>query len=141
MIEIVIVRIIFVAVLAACAYFLRPFQAEGIWAALGGSALGGAIIIFERRVKQVSLKRLIGGAIGSVLGIFGAFLMSLVIGHAAPQGSTTIHFIQICILLWMTYVGLVVGASKGDGAPALRKSEGEFSRRTQSSVGSRSESC
>src|SRR5947208_1665511 len=40
--------------------------------------------------------------------------MSLVIGHAAPDGSTTIHFIQVCILLWMTYVGLVVGASKGD---------------------------
>src|SRR5207244_3549296 len=52
--------------------------------------------------------------IGSVMGIFGAFLMSLVIGHAAPDGSTTIHFIQICILLWMTYIGLVVGASKGD---------------------------
>src|SRR5207237_1764438 len=31
-----------------------------------------------------------------------------------PDGSTTIHFIQVCILLWMTYVGLVVGASKGD---------------------------
>src|SRR5207244_5196986 len=66
------------------------------------------------RVKQVSLRRLIGGAAGSVAGIFGAFLMSLVIGRAAPNGSTTIPFIQICILLWMTYVGLVVGASKGD---------------------------
>jgi len=114
LIELIVVRIVFVAVLTACAYFLKPFQATGPIAALGGLALGGAIILFERRVKQVSLKRLIGGAIGSVLGIFGAFLMSLVIGHAAADGSTTIHFIQICILLWMTYVGLVVGASKGD---------------------------
>ena len=114
LIEIVVVRIVFVAVLTACAYFLRPFQADGISASLGGLALGGAIIVFERRVRQVSLKRLIGGAIGSVAGIFGAFLMSLVIGSAAPNGSTTIHFIQIAILLWMTYVGLVVGASKGD---------------------------
>jgi len=114
LIELVIVRIVFVAVLTACAYFLRPFQADGVWAALGGLAFGGAIIVFERRLKLVSLKRLIGGAIGSVAGIFGAFLMSLVIGRAAPDGSTTIHFIQICILLWMTYVGLVVGASKGD---------------------------
>src|SRR6266704_4719801 len=114
LIELVIVRIVFIAVLATCAYFLKPFQADGVWAALGGLAFGGAIIVFERRLKLVSLKRLIGGAIGSVMGIFGAFLMSLVIGHAAPDGSTTIHFIQICILLWMTYVGLVVGASKGD---------------------------
>src|SRR5439155_18481607 len=95
-------------------YYLKPFQVSGAIAALGGFAFGGAIILFEMRVKQVSLKRLIGGAIGSVAGIFGAFLMSLVIGRAAPDGSTTIHFLQVCILLWMTYVGLVVGASKGD---------------------------
>src|SRR6266704_3294879 len=114
LIELVVVRIVFVLVLSTCAYFLRPFQVDGIPAALGGLAFGGAIILFERRLKEISLKRLIGGAIGSVMGIFGAFLMSLVIGHAAPDGSTTIHFIQICILLWMTYVGLVVGASKGD---------------------------
>jgi len=85
LIELVVVRIIFVAVLTTCAYFLKPFHADGIWAALGGLALGGAIIVFETRVKQVSLKRLIGGAIGSVAGIFGAFLMSLVIGRAAPD--------------------------------------------------------
>src|SRR5262249_47586420 len=24
------------------------------------------------------------------------------------------HFLQVCLLLWMTYVGLVVGASKGE---------------------------
>src|SRR5438132_4591187 len=114
LVDLIIVRIVFVVVLSTCAYFLRPFQADGVTAALGGLAFGGAIILFERRVKQVSLRRLIGGAAGSVAGIFGAFLMSLVIGRAAPDGSTTIHFIQVCILLWMTYVGLVVGASKGD---------------------------
>src|SRR5260370_8593347 len=90
LIELVIVRIVFVAVLTTCAYFLKPFQADGPIAALGGLAFGGAIILFEKRVKQVSLKRLIGGAIGSVLGIFGAFLFSLVIRHPAPARSTPI---------------------------------------------------
>lgn len=66
------------------------------------------------RVQKISLKRLIGAAFGSVLGILGAFLMSLVIGRGSPDGSATIHFLQICLLLWMMYVGLVVGASKGD---------------------------
>src|SRR5437016_2178875 len=114
LVDLIIVRIVFVAVLSTCAYFLKPLQADGLTAALGGLVFGGAIILFERRVKEVSLKRLIGGAVGSILGILGAFLMSLVIGRAAPDGSTTIHFLQICILLWMTYIGLVVGASKGD---------------------------
>ena len=45
-------------------------------------AIGGSIIFFEIRLEQVSLKRLIGAAFGSVLGIFGAFLMSLVLSKA-----------------------------------------------------------
>lgn len=115
MVDLIIVRCVFVAVLSVCAFFLQPFEMDKGLAAALGAAIGGAIILFEMRVKQVSLKRLIGAAIGSVLGIFGAFLMSLVIGQAAPEGSSrTIHFLQVGLLLWMMYVGLVVGASKGD---------------------------
>ena len=114
LVDLIIVRGVFIAVLAACAYFFQPFGASPPIAAVGGLAFGLAIILFEIRVQRVSLKRLIGAGIGSVMGILGAFLMSLVIGTAAPGGSTTIHFLQIGLLLWMTYVGLVVGASKGD---------------------------
>ena len=50
----------------------------------------GLIILFEIRLEQISLKRLIGAAFGSVLGIAGAFLMSLVLGQggrpAFPAG-------------------------------------------------------
>ena len=91
MIEIVVVRIVFVAVLTACAYFLRPFQADGISASLGGLALGGAIIVFERRVRQVSLKRLIGGAIGSVATI-AAYPAAAVMAELVVADSTTTAF-------------------------------------------------
>ena len=114
MVDLVIVRLVFIIVLGTCAFFLKPFQADGWTSATAGLALGGAIILFEIRLKKVSLRRLIGAAFGSVLGIFGAFLMSLVIGRAAPDGSTTVHFLQVSLLLWMTYCGLVVGASKGE---------------------------
>ena len=69
LVDLIIVRIVFVVVLSTCAYFLRPFQADGVTAALGGLVFGGAIILFERRVKQVSLRRLIGGAAGSVCAV------------------------------------------------------------------------
>ena len=114
MVDLIIVRLVVIIVLGASAFFLKPFQADGWTSAITGLALGGAIILFEIRLKKVSLRRLIGAAFGSVLGIFGAFLMSLVIGRAAPDGSTTIHFLQVSLLLWMTYCGLVVGASKGE---------------------------
>jgi uncharacterized protein YacL len=114
MVDLVVIRLVFIVVLTACAFLLKPFGVGGMEAGLGGLIFGIAIILFEIRVKQMSLKRLIGAAIGSVSGIIGAVLMSLVISNAAPAGSATIHFLQVCILLWMTYVGLVVGASKGD---------------------------
>jgi uncharacterized protein YacL len=37
-----------------------------------------------------------------------------VLSRALPGDGRTIPFVQIGLLLWMTYVGLVVGASKGD---------------------------
>ena len=118
--DLIVVRIVFVIVLTVCAYFLKPFQVDGIIAALGGLVFGGAIILFEKRVQEISLKRLIGGAAGSILGIFGAFLMTLVIGHAAPEPSATIHFVQICLLLWMSYIGLRGGCEQGRHAQPLR---------------------
>ncbi len=117
MLDLTIVRAIFVLVLAASAYFLDPFQIPRVIASLIGLLLGGCIIFFEVRLEQVSLKRLIGAAFGSVLGIIGAFFMSLVLRWARPDGGdfhNAVPFLQICLLLWMTYVGLIVGAKKGD---------------------------
>ena len=114
MIDLFIIRFVFVSVLTITGYFLAPFSLKPVASAAIGLALGIVIILFEIRVKRVSLKRLIGAATGSVLGIFGAFLMSLVLGRTSPQSSSTIPFLQVSLLLWMTYIGLLVGANKGD---------------------------
>jgi len=114
MADLLVIRILFVILLTCASYFLQPFQLERPLAALPGILFGLGIIGFEIRVKEVSLKRLIGAAVGSVLGILGAFLTSLVLGRALPESVTTVPFLQIGLLLWMAYVGLVVGASKGD---------------------------
>src|SRR3974377_7746 len=108
-----IIRILFVIVLGLAGYVLRPFHLPPPFAAIAGAAFGGAIVLFEVRLKKVSLKRLIGAAFGSVLGILGAYLISLVLGHAVPHNDTTIPFIEVALLAWMTYCGLVVGAAKG----------------------------
>ena len=114
MLDLAIVRLIFILVISACAYYFQPFHLPPFVAAAAGLLVGAAIILFELRVEKVSLKRLIGAAFGSVLGIFGAFLMSLVLSRVNVENSTTLHFLQLFLLLWMTYVGLVVGASKGE---------------------------
>jgi uncharacterized protein YacL len=107
--DLLIVRAIFILVLTATAYALHPFQTTPWVSGLGGLVLGVGIIFFEIRLERVSLKRLIGAAAGSVLGIFGAFLISLVLGKAGSE-----PFLEVAVLLLMTYVGLIVGAQKGD---------------------------
>src|SRR5215813_3071856 len=109
MLDLVIVRVIFVLVLGTAAFFLRPFGASPEMGAAAGLILGVGIILFEIRLEQVSLKRLIGAAVGSVLGIAGAYLMSLVVSRASSE-----PFLQVLLLLLMTYIGLIVGATKGE---------------------------
>jgi uncharacterized protein YacL len=98
---------------AAVSYFLQPFGLRPVPDVVVGAGIGLAVVLFEMRLRQISLKRLIGAAIGSVLGIIGAYLFSLVIRNSLQPGSTQ-SFLQLMVILLMAYVGLIVGANKGD---------------------------
>jgi uncharacterized protein YacL len=99
--------------LSCVAFFLHPLDLEGPWAAAIGALVGALIVIFEIRIKLISLTRLIGAAVGSVLGILGAYLISLVLSQALP-GYRTVPFLEIAVLALMTYCGLIIGAAKGE---------------------------
>jgi uncharacterized protein YacL len=75
--------------------------------------IGLLVVVFEARLRTISLKRLIGAVIGSILGILGAYLFSLVIRNSIAHDSTQ-RFLQLMVMLLMSYVGLIVGANKGD---------------------------
>jgi uncharacterized protein YacL len=111
--DLVIIRFVFVVFVTVTCYLLQPFGLTPSYAATAGALLGLAIVIFEWRLRLVSLKRLIGAAIGSVLGIVGAYLFALVIRDSIPPGPTQ-SFLQLLVMLLMAYVGLIVGANKGD---------------------------
>ena len=93
---------------------MKPFQLAEGYAAAAGLVFGIAIVLFEIQVRKTTLKRLFGAAFGSLLGIIGAYLISLILDRALPEHSTTVSFLQLLLLLWMGYVGLTVGASKGE---------------------------
>src|SRR6202167_5682733 len=109
----VLIRFLFVIVVAATCYVIGPFRLTQIQDAGVGAAVGAAIVLFEWQLRRVSLKRLIGAAIGSLVGICGAYLFSLVIRNSVSAGNTQ-SFLQILVMLLMAYVGLTVGANKGD---------------------------
>src|SRR6202050_4972430 len=112
-VDLIFVRLIFVLVVALTCFVIEPFgQPRNIDAGVG-ALIGALIVLFEWKLRAVSLKRLIGAAIGSFLGICGAYLFALVIRNSVPAGNTQ-SFLQILVMLLMAYVGLIVGASKGD---------------------------
>ncbi|HEY1499166.1 MAG TPA: PIN domain-containing protein [Acidobacteriaceae bacterium] len=113
MMDLLALRLLFILIFTVACWFFRPFGINP-WTAGGfGAIASGLIILFELRVRALSLRRLFGAVIGSLLGITGAFLFSLVLGNSLPDGRMR-SLLQIGVLLLMTYIGLVVGANKGD---------------------------
>ena len=111
--DILLVRLIFAGVCVAAGYHFHPFGLSRLQASLVGLAFSIAVILFEIRLRRASLRRLIGAAIGSTMGILGALLMNMVLAHTSiPEGSRS--FIGVAVLLVMAYVGLAIGANKGD---------------------------
>jgi uncharacterized protein YacL len=84
--------------------------------ALVAAIIAVAIIFFEIRVRRASLKTLIGAAVGSILGIIGAYLIGNLIlsQHAEAVSGGTKAFLVLALVFFMAYVGLMVGAAKGE---------------------------
>jgi uncharacterized protein YacL len=125
--DVLIIRIGFVALLMLLGFQLNPFvntqrfgaiddSTRRILSALLGGVIGLVIIGFEMRVKRASLKTLIGAAIGSILGIIGAFLIGILISiqKEAAVSAEMQTFLTISLAFFMGYIGLMVGAAKGD---------------------------
>jgi len=111
--DIVLIRLVFVVLVALTCYRVHPFGPDPRLNAGIGVLVGVAIVIFEWRLHRISLKRLIGAAIGSILGIVGAYLFALVIHNSLLEDPAR-SFLEIMVMLLMAYVGLIVGATKGD---------------------------
>jgi uncharacterized protein YacL len=129
-VDILILRIAFVGMLVLLGYLLNPFErtqrfglslvaddgTRHILSAGLGAVVALMIIGFEMRVRRASLKTLIGAAVGSILGIVGAFLIGVLISiqKEAAVSAEMQTFLTISLAFFMGYVGLMVGAAKGD---------------------------
>ncbi len=106
-------RTVFAMACVAIGYHFHPFNLQPIPAALAGLAFALLVFVAEWRLMRASLRKLIGATIGSILGILGAYFMNVVLSHTTmPEASRS--FVGMALLLVMTYIGLIVGANKGD---------------------------
>src|SRR3989442_253533 len=111
--DIWVLRGVFACILIFCSYYINPLQVSAPIRLVVGVALAASIILMELRLRQSSLKTLFGALIGSIAGIIGASLISTIIGRLNIEPSL-MNFAQILTLMLMAYVGLLVGASKGE---------------------------
>ena len=125
--DILIIRISFVVLLALVGYLLNPLlktthlgdasvEVRQLLSALLAAVFAGFVIAFEMRARKATLKTLIGAAIGSILGIVGAYLIGMLISsqetEAVYAGMKT--FLTVALAFFMGYIGLMVGAAKGE---------------------------
>ncbi|MGZ5435554.1 MAG: TRAM domain-containing protein [Pyrinomonadaceae bacterium] len=114
--DVVLIRLIFTAILVAAGWVLHPIPGNRFISMGAAGLVALAIIFFELRIRRSSLKTLIGAAVGSILGIIGAYLIGSLISSqeslAVPP--TTKTFLTLALTFFMAYVGLMVGAAKGD---------------------------
>ena len=114
--DVILIRLIFTAVLVAAGYILRPINGDRWISAAVGALVAICIILFELRIRRASLKTLIGAAVGSILGIVGAFLIGSLISEQETMAvsAKAKTFLTLSLTFFMAYVGLMVGAAKGD---------------------------
>jgi uncharacterized protein YacL len=112
----VLIRVGFTAILVAAGYVLHPIQGKKLTSAGVAAVIAVAIIFFEMRIRRASLKTLIGAAVGSIMGIIGAYLIGSLISNqeSGAVAAETKTFMTLALTFFMAYVGLMVGAAKGD---------------------------
>ncbi len=122
--DIILIRSVFTVTLITAGYLIQPIPESAgkelglpggskLLSAIAGAILAGGIIFFELRIRRASLKTLIGAAIGSILGIIGSTMMGFLI-TAQHWDKPVASFLTLTLTLFMAYVGLLVGAAKGD---------------------------
>ena len=112
--DVVLIRLIFTAILVIAGYKLSPLKDRPGLSAGVGAIIAICIIVFELRIRRATLKTLIGAAVGSILGILGAFLIGSLISRQEAIDAEDKTFLTLALTFFMAYVGLMVGAAKGD---------------------------
>ncbi|HEX5474276.1 MAG TPA: PIN domain-containing protein [Vicinamibacterales bacterium] len=109
----IIARILFVAAVGWAAALLRPFSPLLAVNATAGGLIGVLVVLVESRLRETEVTDLLGALIGGAIGLG----LAKTIGAALFWADITDHrvvFIHSLILLVFPYLGIVMGARKGE---------------------------
>jgi uncharacterized protein YacL len=106
-------RALFIAAVAWAAAITRPFNPSVPVDIAIGAALGALIVVIETRLRSAEVTDLLGALIGGAIGLG----LSKTIGAAlfwADASNGRVVFLHSFILLVFPYLGIVMGARKGE---------------------------
>jgi len=109
----IIIRLLFVIICAIAGYFITPFGLNPFWGSAIGIALALSAIFFDIKLRAVPGKIIIFSFIGLIVGLLIAMLLSYLINTSdiSIKNQSTI---RTFLLIALSYIGLIVGAKKGE---------------------------
>ncbi|MFQ5745226.1 MAG: PIN/TRAM domain-containing protein [Acidobacteriota bacterium] len=108
-----LIRVLFILICAGMGYFLDPWGLKPEQGLVLGLAFSAGMIASEVKLRRLTSKVLFGGLVGVAAGLalalgFGAITRRMVISQE------TASFLQALYATVLGYLGLVVGAKKGE---------------------------
>src|SRR3954449_1036968 len=109
----IVARALFVAAVTYAAVLAGPFSSSPVVNLLVGAGLGVLIVLIETRLRDTEVTDLLGALIGGAIGLG----LAKTIGAAlfwADASDRRVGFLHSFILLVFPYMGIVMGARKGE---------------------------
>ncbi len=106
-------RILFVAAVAYAAAILEPLPSGIALNIAFALALAALVVLFESRLRETSVTRVLGALIGCAIGL----AIARTIGSGlfwANNGDRRVEFLHSFILIVLPYLGLVLGGKHGE---------------------------
>jgi uncharacterized protein YacL len=106
-------RALFVAAVAYAAALVRPLPFGAVPNVAFALALSAVIVLFEHRLRETSVTRVLGALIGGTIGL----AIARAIGSGlfwADTGDRRVLFLHSFVLLVLPYLGIILGGRHGD---------------------------
>ncbi|MFI5178739.1 MAG: PIN/TRAM domain-containing protein [Vicinamibacterales bacterium] len=109
----VLLRVVFVAAFVYIATLIRPIDGHIAFNLLLGLSLALLIVLIEARLRDAAVTNVLGGLIGGAIGLWIANSIHFGLSWTDTT-NTKVKFVHMLILVVLPYLGVVLGARKGE---------------------------
>lgn len=109
----ILARVFFIGAVVASAALLAPLPQPWWVNALAGAAVGATVVGLEVAIRRASLFSLVGAVAGGAVGLILARTAEAALFWANPA-DPRVAFLHSLVLFGLVYLGLVVGAKRGE---------------------------